>query len=146
MKLHNLLSNTKTSKKRIGRGHGSGRVKTSGRGQKGQNARGKVKSYFEGGQLPLIKRLPFQKGKSRNNSLIDKPEILNLSDLNNLPPNSLIDYDFLLKHHLIKTKNNKKIKLLGNGEIKVALKIKISCSKSAVSKIIQAGGEIIKNE
>ncbi len=68
MKLSALSSITKRTKKRIGRGHGSGKVKTSGRGTKGQNARNSRPQGFEGGQLALIKRLPLLRGKDRNGS------------------------------------------------------------------------------
>jgi large subunit ribosomal protein L15 len=65
MNINSLVKTTKKSKKRLGQGHGSGRVKTSGRGTKGQNARNKVPLYFEGGALPLIKRLPLEEVKVR---------------------------------------------------------------------------------
>ena len=68
MNLNQLPKIKKTSKKRLGQGHGSGKVKTSGRGTKGQKARNKVPMYFEGGALPLIKRLPYRRGKGRNKS------------------------------------------------------------------------------
>ena len=66
MKLENLTKVTDRKKKRLGQGHGSGRGKTGGRGTKGQKARGKVSLTFEGGALPLIKRLPFHRGKGKN--------------------------------------------------------------------------------
>jgi len=65
-------------KKRVGQGHGSGRGKTAGRGTKGQKARSKVAIYFEGGALPLTKRLPFLRGKGRNRSLQDKKFVVNV--------------------------------------------------------------------
>ena len=69
MKLSNLHPIVRRPKKRIGRGHGSGKVKTSGRGTKGQKARDSVPLGFEGGQLSLIKRLPLLRGKGRNASM-----------------------------------------------------------------------------
>lgn len=66
MNIHSLPKIVKRSKKRLGRGHGSGKVKTSGRGTKGQKARGKLPLGFEGGQTPLVKRLPYLRGKGRN--------------------------------------------------------------------------------
>lgn len=66
MNLSQLPKIVHRSKKRIGRGHGSGKVKTAGRGSKGQKARGKIPAGFEGGQLPLIKRLPLLRGKGKN--------------------------------------------------------------------------------
>ena len=66
MELNKLAKTTVKTKKRLGQGHGSGRVKTSGRGTKGQKARGKIPLRFEGGALPLIKRMPFHRGKGKN--------------------------------------------------------------------------------
>jgi large subunit ribosomal protein L15 len=66
MNLNNLAKITTKPKRRLGQGHGSGRVKTSGRGTKGQNARSNRSLSFEGGALPLIKRLPFRRGKGKN--------------------------------------------------------------------------------
>src|SRR3989339_1420802 len=76
-----LSSITTKEKRRIGRGHGSGEVKTSGRGTKGQNARGKVHFGFEGGQLPLTRRLPFLRGKSKNKSIQKKSRVIEVSKL-----------------------------------------------------------------
>lgn len=143
MNLNNLIKITKHSKKRLGRGHGSGRVKTSGRGTKGQNARGKMRPYFEGGQLPLIKRLPFLKGKSKNKPLTKKPLVLNLKSLNILPKNTLVDNDSLVKYKIVPQKAaNQKIKILGDGEITIPLTVHLPCSHSAQQKIIQAGGTV----
>lgn len=144
MNLNNLIKTTSRSKKIVGRGHGSGKVKTSGRGTKGQNARGKVKTYFEGGQLPLIKRLPFQKGKSRNKPISRKPVVINVKNLNILPENSPVDEKTLINYHLLDQKlSGYRIKILGEGELKVALKVKLPCSKGAAEKIKKAGGEIV---
>mgnify|MGYP001617128588 FL=1 len=85
MKLHTLSKVTARSKKRLGRGPGSGREKTSGRGTKGMNARNKSRLGYEGGQLPLIKRLPFIRGKSRNKSYNANPFVINVGDLAVLP-------------------------------------------------------------
>ena len=68
MKLESLPKTTERRKKRLGLGHGSGRGKTAGRGTKGQRARGKIPISFEGGAIPLIKRLPFMRGKGKNKS------------------------------------------------------------------------------
>ena len=70
------------SKRRLGQGHGTGRGKTAGRGTKGQKSRGKISLSFEGGAQPLIKRLPFRRGKGRNKSFRVKPYVLNLDKLN----------------------------------------------------------------
>src|SRR5436190_22031478 len=99
MNLTNLQKIKTKKKRRIGLGHGSGRGKTAGRGTKGQKARGRVPLDFEGGALPLIKRMPFLRGKGRNYSLKSKPLIINVSALNLLPKNSIVDLESLAKHH-----------------------------------------------
>jgi large subunit ribosomal protein L15 len=91
MKLENLPRITKSKKKRVGRGHGSGRGKTAGRGTRGQKARNKIPLYFEGGALPLTKRLPFLRGKSRNKSFRRKLLVVNLEALNFLKKNTVSD-------------------------------------------------------
>lgn len=145
MNLSSLNKITTKRKKRVGLGHGSGRGKTSGRGTKGLKARGSVPLDFEGGSLPLIKRLPFLRGKGRNGSLQAKPLVLNVSDLNVLPKDATVDIETLAKHKLVKLEVAKQIgvKILGDGELKVALKVKVPTSKSAVEKINKAGGSII---
>ena len=81
MKLESLPKITQKRRKRLGRGFGSGKGKTAGRGTKGQKAREKVKFGFEGGQLPLTKRLPLRRGKGRNKPLKPAPLIVNLKYL-----------------------------------------------------------------
>lgn len=131
-------------KKRVGQGHGSGRGKTAGRGTKGQKARNDVPLDFEGGALPLIKRLPFLRGKGRNKSFKPSPLILNLDRLNGLPKGSVVDMETLAKHKLVELKAAKEngVKILGNGELQVALTVKVPVSKSASAKIEKAGGTI----
>ena len=82
MNLSTLPKITESSKKRLGRGYGSGKAKTSGRGTKGQRSKEKIKFGFEGGQLPLIKRLPMRRGKDRFKSLKNKPLVINIKYLN----------------------------------------------------------------
>ena len=144
MELANLSKTKTKSKKRLGRGHGSGRGKTSGRGTKGQKARGKVKLYFEGGALPLIKRLPFKRGKGRNKVFKKQPIIINLKFLNLLPKDSIVDLSTLVKNKFISEKDAKiyGVKILGEGDINIPLTIKIPVSKSAIKKIEKAGGKI----
>ncbi len=144
MKLNNLAKTTTRSQKRLGQGHGSGRVKTGGRGTKGQNSRGRVPLSFEGGALPLIKRLPFLRGKGRNESFLAKKVVVNLSDLNNLAKNTIIDEDFLIGKNFSKSRNLR-IKILGQGDIKVPLVIKVGISKSAALKVEKAGGRVETN-
>src|SRR5579864_6307239 len=107
MKLNDLPSITHTSKKRGGQGHGSGRGKTSGRGTKGQKARGKVPLRFEGNQLNFLNRLPFRRGKGRNPSFRSGALIVNVKILNLLPKGSLVNLESLIKHKIVKADDAK---------------------------------------
>ena len=145
MNLDKLSKITSKSKKRVGRGYGSGKGgHTSTRGSKGQKARSKVHIWFEGGQLPLIKRLPFHRGKGRLKSLSKRPLILNLKYLNLLPSKEVVSIKTLVKHGLVREKEAIKygVKILGGGSIKKPLKVALPTSKSAASAIKKAGGEI----
>jgi large subunit ribosomal protein L15 len=131
------------NKKRIGRGNSSGHGTTSGRGSKGQLARSGVRSKtrlgFEGGQMPLNRRIPHLKGFK--NTRKEQYNIINLSQLENFEENAVIDMQTLLKAGLIKDEVNK-IKVLGNGSITKKLTIKANYfSKSAIDKIEKAGGK-----
>ena len=139
------IEKTTTKKlRRLGQGHGTGRGKTAGRGQKGQNARSRRALSFEGGALPLIKRLPFRRGKGRNPSLTNKPMIVNFSALNLLPAKTIVDIESLIKHNIVVASDAKKfgVKILGDGELKHALIIKLPISKQAAEKVIKAGGTV----
>lgn len=144
MKLNSLVKITRSKKKRLGQGHGSGRGKTSGRGTKGQKARGKIPLSFEGGAVSLIKRLPFRRGKGRNKAFKRKPVIINVKALNLLPKGSRVDTETLIKHHIVDPKDARfyGIKILGEGELLVPLTIALPLSKGAKDKIIKAGGKI----
>lgn len=146
MKLTKLTKIKNKSAKRLGRGPGSGRGKTSGKGQKGQNARGKIPithSHYEGGQRPLFKRLPYKRGKG-NRSLSKKPIIVNLEALNILPKNSLVTIDLLTLHRIV-AKNDAQaygVKILGDGNLQIPLTINLPISKSAAAKVQKVGGKI----
>ena len=142
--INSLPKQTTKTLRRVGRGHGSGRGKTAGRGQKGQNARSSRALSFEGGALPLIKRLPFRRGKGRNYSLKEKPIIINLKVLEILPKSSVVDIETLIKHNIVEASDAKKfgVKILGEGEISIPVTIKLPISKSARLKIEKAGGSI----
>jgi len=144
MQLHNLPSIIERKKKRRGLGHGSGRVKTAGRGQKGQKARGDIDMGFEGGALPLLKRMPFLRGKGKNFSLQGDQEVINVESLNALPKGTTVDVKTLVKHNLVKQKAAEKygVKILGNGKLEVALTVSLPVSKGAKAKIEKAGGSI----
>lgn len=142
--MNNLPKTTTKKLRRLGQGHGTGRGKTAGRGQKGQNARSRRALSFEGGALPLIKRLPFRRGKGRNFSLNAKPIIVNLKALNLLPVKSVVDIETLIKHNIVVSQDAKKfgVKILGDGELKGAFTIKLPISNKARKKVEKAGGNI----
>ncbi|HEX7042931.1 MAG TPA: 50S ribosomal protein L15 [Patescibacteria group bacterium] len=145
MNLSSLVQTTKRSKKRKGQGHGSGKVKTSGRGQKGQNSRNKVPfTRYSGGSLAFVKRLPFLRGKDKNNSFKLKPVLVNVSALNGLSKGTTVDLKSLVASHLVNENEAKKngIKILGNGELTVALTVSLPVSKGALVKIEKAGGKV----
>ena len=145
MQLHSLVKNNK-KKIRVGRGIGSGRGKTSTRGHKGQKSRSGVSiKSFEGGQMPLYRRLPKRGFKSLNKT---STAILNLSKIqsmldkkkNNL--NTALDLKILKEKKLIKN-NYSKLKILGTGEIKKNIEITAHfASKQASAKIEKAGGKL----
>jgi large subunit ribosomal protein L15 len=144
MNINSLTKTTKKSKKRLGQGHGSGRVKTSGRGTKGQNAKGKRALSFEGGALPLIKRLPFRRGKGKNKLFKKKPIVINVKFLSLLKKDSVVDLKMLIAHNIVDEKEAKiyGVKILGDGDLKVPLIIKLPISKSAAEKVKKAGGSV----
>lgn len=143
MDLSNLkpaIGSTK-NRKRIGRGQGSGTGKTSGKGHKGQNARsgGGVKPGFEGGQMPLQRRLP-----KRGFTPLTRKEyaLVNLRDLAQFEPGSVVDIEALSRTGLVSQVKDG-VKILGDGELSLALTIKAhKFSKSAVAKIEAAGGKV----
>ena len=128
------------SKKRIGRGHGSGTGKTAGKGHKGQNARsgGGVKPGFEGGQMPLQRRLPKRGFTPLTRTVYT---LVNLRDLELFEAGSVVDVAALGQAGLIK-KIEDGVKILGDGELTKALTVKAhKFSKSAAAKIEAAGGK-----
>lgn len=144
MQISDLQKIKSRGKKRVGQGHGSGRGKTAGRGMKGQKARNKVALNFEGGALPLTKRLPFLRGKGRNRSLQEKAIVLNVSALNAFTKGATVDVESLAKQGLVTLKEaqQKGVKILGDGELGVALTVKLPTSKGAAEKITKAGGSV----
>jgi len=131
-------------KKRVGRGMASGKGKTSGRGIKGQNARsgGGKGPYFEGGQLPLVRRLPFRRGFTNINRVEYKP--VNLDRLQETFGEGVVEItpDALVEAGIIKP-SDKAVAILGRGEVSAALTVKAHrFSKSAREKIEAAGGTI----
>ena len=145
MQLNSLIKNNKR-KIRVGRGIGSGKGKTSSRGHKGQKSRSGVAiKSFEGGQMPLYRRLPKRGFKSLNKNNI---AILNLSKIQSIidAPKNKIKGNFdlkILKEKKLVNKKFIKLKILGTGEIKKNIEISAHyASKQALSKIEKAGGKI----
>lgn len=128
-------------RKRVGRGRGSGHGKTSGKGQKGEKSRSgnKLRLLFEGGQMPLFRRIP---KRGFNNPFKKKYTIINVKDLENFESGAVIDPQELKKNRIIRnTKYN--LKILGEGELKKSLTVAAhKFSKTAIAKIIEAGGEV----
>ncbi|BDR59521.1 50S ribosomal protein L15 [Xylocopilactobacillus apicola] len=132
------------SRKRLARGFSSGHGKTAGRGTKGQKARqgGKVRMGFEGGQMPLFRRIP--KRGFNNINRKDYAEV-SLSALNAFNNGDVVDTDALLEKGIIK-KTLSGVKILGNGEIEKKLTVKVSkVTKSANEAIVNAGGTVEVN-
>ncbi len=143
MKVHDLspLEGARRNRKRVGRGPGSGHGKTSCRGHKGQKSRsgGGVRPGFEGGQMPLQRRLP----KRGFTNIFKKHYVLiNVRDLERFAPNADLDTEALRKEGLVK-KVKDGVKLLGQGEISHPVSIKVNkVSKTAKEKIEAAGGKV----
>jgi large subunit ribosomal protein L15 len=143
MKLHELkpAEGSTHSPKRVGRGVGSGWGKTAGRGNKGHNARsgGGVRPGFEGGQMPLHRRLP----KRGFTNIFKKVfAVVNVGDLSRFEQGAVVDQASLLRSGLVKGRQDG-IKLLGQGDIDIALTVKLNAvSRSAKAKIEAAGGTV----
>ncbi len=134
------------SKIRVGRGIGSGKGKTSGRGVKGQKSRSGVAiKSFEGGQMPLYRRLPKRGFNSLNKeaiAILNLEKIQSYIDQKNIDPNQTLNSVLLKKLKLI-NKNSKKLKILGTGEMKNKINIEADlASKSAIEKLEKIGGSI----
>lgn len=129
-------------KKRVGRGPGSGHGKTACRGHKGQKARRglEIPPWFEGGQMPLIRRVP---KRGFNNKFRKEYAIVNLRDLNRFEPNSEVGPEELKKAGLVKKFKNG-IKLLAEGELNYPLTLKVhKASEAAIEKVKAVGGQVV---
>ena len=149
MKLNELKDNlgSTKSRKRIGRGIGSGKGKTSGKGHKGQKSRSGVSiKGFEGGQMPIHRRLPkrgFTNINRINYSVLNLDNIQKLIDSKKIDPKKLISYKILSNLGSVNSKQAK-IKLLGKGDIKVKIDIEVSAfSRSAKDSVEKIGGSVI---
>ena len=147
MKLNNLKPlNKPKDKKRLGRGIGSGKGKTSGRGHKGQKSRSGVAiKSFEGGQMPLYRRLPkrgFKSFKNKNIALVNLKKLQGFAEKKADLVNNKINLSNLIKSKLVK-KKFKMLKLIGSGNLKSKFDVEVNfISKSAKEKIEKSGGKV----
>ncbi len=144
-----LVKIVKKRKKRVGRGFGSGKGgHTTGRGTKGQKARGKMGILFEGVKVKksLIKRLPMRRGKGKFHAK-PKPLIVKLGLLNLLKSGSLVDKETLIKAGIVDAKDAKKygVKILGGGKLDKKLEVKLPISHKAAKIVEKAGGRIVRD-
>jgi large subunit ribosomal protein L15 len=142
--LSNLAPNpgSRKSRMRLGRGEGSGKGRNAGRGTKGDKSRSghKVRAYFEGGQMPLHRRLP---KRGFFNHFGKDFEVVNLEKLGDVEAGTQVTADFLADAGIISRVGKDGVKLLGRGEITVALHVKLAkVSDSARAKIVAAGGTV----
>lgn len=143
MKLSQLIKVTAKGKKRVGRGIGSGKGRTAGRGSKGQKARGKIPLGFAGGTLPLYKRLPFKRGLG-NPKVSAKLMPIDTAKLSVFKSGSVVNLQSLIEQGIVKEKDGQKygVKIVGNKKMKVALNVKLSATAAATKVIEQAGGKV----
>jgi len=151
MKLSDLPKSTKKNPKRVGRGYGSGRGgHTSTRGDKGQRSRGKIGLFFEGTKIKksLLKRLPLFRGKGKFKSRQPLLFVINLKYLNLFKEQEEVTARSLKEKGLLAKDfpDNARIKVLGDGEIKVPLTVLIPTSKGAKEKIEKAGGRVVETK
>jgi large subunit ribosomal protein L15 len=144
MKLHDLRPDegSRKKRKRVGRGIAAGQGKTAGRGTKGQNARsgGRVSPYFEGGQLPLVRRLPWRRGFTNINRVEYTP--VNIKQLAVFEPHAVVTPEVLAQRRIVRSLS-KPIKILGDGELDKPLHVVAHAfSESAREKILAAGGQV----
>jgi len=144
--LQSLSKITRRGKKRVGRGYGSGKGgHTSGRGQKGQRSRRTIPWWFEGGQLPLVRRVPFWRGKGRLNPLKQKPVIVKTGQFNKLKSESLVTIDTLIQERIVSEADIKSrgVKILAGGKLTQKLTvIGLKLSAGAKKEIEKVGGKI----
>src|SRR3989338_1932162 len=144
--LQSLSKITRRGKKRVGRGYGSGKGgHTSGRGQKGQRSRRTIPWWFEGGQLPLVRRVPFWRGKGRLNPLKQRPVIVKTGQFNKLKSESLVTIDTLIQERIVSEADIKSrgVKILAGGKLTQKLTvIGLKLSAGAKKESEKVGGKI----
>lgn len=144
MKLHELIKINAKSKKRLGRGLGSGKGKTGGRGTKGQKARGKMPLSFTG-DLALFKKLPLKRGKGNLRSAT-KRSLLDIAKLDIFKDKTIVDLEKLIEAKIISEKRSRRgVKILNTGELSRILTVKLPVSAS-VRKIIESLGGKVEHE
>lgn len=124
-------------KKRLGRGHGSGKVKTSGRGTKGQKARDSTPRGFAGGQAPIFRAIPLLRGKGRNKSPNAKAILVTVGQLEVIPSGTTVTLAVLEKYHII-VSGITHVKILRGGTLSHKLTVELPCSKGAKKDIEKA--------
>ena len=141
MKIHELAppNGARSERKRVGRGLGSGRGKTSGKGVKGQKSRagGSIPAYFEGGQLPLVRKLPYRRGF--NNPFRVEYEVVNLDQLDMLAVANEVTPDVLRAAGLVR-RGAKPVKVLGRGELVRPLSVRAHAFSASARRAIEAAG------
>lgn len=148
MKLNQLPKITERKRKRLGRGLGSGKGgHTVGRGTSGQKARGKIPLTFEGtkNKKSLLKKLPLLRGKGKFKPSKKKSVVINTKYLNFFEKGETVNLETLIKKRIIDqgVSRDLPVKILGEGELKVALTVELPCSGGAAKKIKKAGGKVI---
>lgn len=148
MELNVLPKTVDTAKKRMGRGLGSGKGKTGGRGQKGQKARGKIPAANVGGGLILYKKLPYRRGWSRrggNPARTPKPVIVKLSELNIYKANETVTVQSLVEKGIVADKEvaKKGVKVLSAGELTTAITVQLPVSENVKNLIEKKGGKVL---
>ena len=142
VRLHQMSpdNGAKSKRKRVGRGNGSGKGTYSGRGLKGQKQRESIRPLFEGGQVPLIKKLPHMRGFNNIFKIFYTP--INLDILNSFDDGSKVNVESLIEKKILRKKDSL-IKILGRGNLTKGLEVTAhSFSKTSVKKIEKAGGKI----
>ncbi|HLB60982.1 MAG TPA: 50S ribosomal protein L15 [Patescibacteria group bacterium] len=150
VQLNNLSKITKRTKKRVGRGYGSGKGgHTSGRGQKGQKSRGKVPLHFVSGAMgaSMIKRLPLLRGKGKLKPNNKKPFAINIKYLNVIPAKTTVTEEVLIKHNIVvkDALTGRGVKILGGGALTVLLHVAVPVTKGAKKQIEDAGGAVVES-
>jgi len=143
--LNKLMKSTTRGKKRLGQGEGSGKGKTAGRGTKGQKARDSIERTTGGGILRFIRQMPLYRGKFRNKPVHPRMFPVNVKFLNLLEKDTVVTMETLVKKKIISADlgTYKGVKILGDGELTVSLKVMVPCSNGAKKKIEKAGGTVV---